>query len=79
MDSNWQLMKEGVEGTPKVHEWLQAKLNDDDSVGYDPTYIAASALCERKRLWKQTTSRPLQDAVDRSEEGEVDLNEGCRI
>lgn len=48
MDSNWQLMKEGIEGTPSVHEWLRAQLNDGDSVGYDPTYIAASALRERK-------------------------------
>lgn len=42
MDTNWRLMKEGVEGTPDVVEWIGKQLARGEAVGVDPKLISSS-------------------------------------
>lgn len=42
LPEGWKLMKAGLDGTPKVQDWLAAHLREGQKVGIDPAVHAAS-------------------------------------
>ncbi|GIX71818.1 xaa-Pro aminopeptidase 1 [Caerostris extrusa] len=40
LDNNWTLLKEGMPGTPAIHEWLSRVLPVGSKVGIDPLLIS---------------------------------------
>jgi Xaa-Pro aminopeptidase len=50
LSSDWQLMKQGVDGVPTINEYLKDHLQDDDIVGIDPLLFTHTEVSEMKNL-----------------------------
>lgn len=44
MDENWELMKEGLKGTPTLEAWLTSSVPSGGNVGIDARLISAGLL-----------------------------------
>ncbi|KAK5098846.1 hypothetical protein LTS08_006224 [Lithohypha guttulata] len=68
LDSNWQLLKQGLEDVPTWQEWTIEQAEGGKTVGVDPTVITASDAQKLNKKLKKTNAQLIgvdQNLVDK--------------